>query len=95
MRPPVGHVKNAPRASDTPVATAPNPGLSFNGYYSVAAFGEIYVVRLSDGKLIKGPPMPTPYRLFQVFYLTATEIWVMAEHNSSTQLFRLTLPTWL
>ncbi len=85
----------AKKLATLPAATAPNPGLSFNGYYSVAAFGEIYVVRISDGKLIKAPAMPAPYRLYQVFYLTSTEIWVMATHNSSIQLFRLALPTWL
>ena len=85
----------AKKLATLPMATAPNPGLSFNGYYAVAAFGESYVVRISDGKLMKAPPMPAPYRLYQVFYVTSTEIWVMATHNSSIQLFRLTLPPWL
>lgn len=84
----------AKKLATLPSATAPNIGVSFNGYYSMWVSGDIYVVRISDGAFIKSPPMPVPYSLFRVFYITATEIWVMAEHNSSIQLFRLTLPAW-
>ena len=87
-------MSTAKKIATLPKACAPNAGVSFNGYYAIWDCGDIFVVRALDGAVIKSPAMPVPYSLYQIVYVTATEVWVMATHNSAIDLFRLTLPTW-
>ena len=86
--------KTAKKIATLPKASSPSGGPSFNGYYFISAEQSVYIVRTSDGAFITAPALPAPYGGYGVFYITSTEVWVVGEHNSSTQLFRLTLPAW-
>ena len=57
---------------------------------------DAYVVRISDGVVIKSPAPPAPFDKYPAgtFYITDTEIWMASGANIADQLFRLTLPPW-
>ena len=79
-----------------PSARAPGAGFSWNGYYAAYIAPDVYIVRVSDGAFVKSPAPPAPYNKYfaNVFYITATEIWMASAANVDYQLFRLTLPSW-